>query len=119
MIQKGSYLLCSDKNGALLVGVFHLYRGFYKKYSVFGGFLKISIKKTTASFLVLKKSKFKAILILTRKNQKKNDGSFLKFKANSCVLLKRRLSPLGKEISGPANFNIFRRRFSFSFAVLI
>lgn len=119
MIQKGSYLSCMDKNGILLVGVFHLYVGFYKKVSTYGNFIKVSVKKTTATFLVLKKAKFKAIFVLSKKSQTKNDGSFIKFKANACVILKRRLTPLGKEIGGPGNFNIFRRRFLFSFSTVI
>ena len=119
MIQKGSFLVPSDKNGIILVGVFHLYGGFYRKFSTFGNFLKISVKKTTSSFLVLKKAKFKSILILTKKRQVKNDGAFLIFKSNTCVILKRRLTPLGKEIVGCSNYNIFRKRFSFSFAVII
>lgn len=115
MIQKGSYLKVLDKNGIITVGVFHLYRGFYKKNALFGSFLKISVKQTLSSYLVLKKSKFKAILILTCFKQIKKDGTFLLFKVNSLVILKRRLTSLGKEISGPCNYNIFRKRFMFSF----
>lgn len=109
----------TDKNGILLVGVFHLYGGFYKKSAMFGDFVKISVKQTLSSFLVLKKSKFKSIIILTKSKQVKLDGSFLIFKINSSVILKRRLTPLGKEILGPVNYNIFRKRFMFSFASVL
>jgi ribosomal protein L14 len=119
MVQKGSYLVSSDKNGILLLGVFHLYGGFYKKFSIFGSFLKVSVKQVSSFFLVLKKSKFKSLLILTKKFQYKNDNSFLKFKINSSVILKRRLTVLGRELLGPCNFNIFRKRFMFSFICII
>ena len=119
MVQKGTYLIPVDKNGVWSVRVFHLYGGFYKKCSIFGSFLKISVRKSRPSSSVLKKSKLKSILISTSKSQIKFDGSFLRFKYNSTVLLKRRLTPVGKEIIGPCNFNLFRRRFVFSFSGVI
>jgi ribosomal protein L14 len=119
MIQKGSYLMCSDKNGVLLVGVFHLYRGFFVKWILYGFFLKISVKKTISSLLVLKKMKILAFLVLTRFRQTKKDGSWLMFKLNSCVLLKRRLVVLGKNVWGPINFNVFRKRFLLNFIKII
>lgn len=119
MIIKGTYLIPMDKNGVWLVKTFHLYGGFFKKFSIFGTFIKISIRKTKLQSLVLKKSKLKSIIILTRKEQKKNDNSFFKFKINSCILLKRRLTPIGKEIIGPTFSNIFRKRFLFSFSGIL
>ena len=119
MIIKGSYLIPMDKNGVWLVRTFHLYGGFYKKFSLVGDFIKISVKKIKLNALVLKKSKLKSLIIQTKKLQKKNDNSFFKFKNNSCVLLKRRLTPVGREIIGPAPSYIFRKRFLFSFAGII
>ena len=119
MVQRGSYLSIVDNNGIILVGVFHIYKGFCNKIAYFGSFLKVSVKQVLASYLVLKKCKFKSLLIQTSFKQLKNDGSFLKYKFNSSVILKRRLSPLGKDIFGPCNFNLFRRRFMFSFVCII
>ena len=49
----------------------------------------------------------------------KKDKSNVAFRYNSCVVLKRRLTPLGKEIYGPVNYNIFRKRFLFSFCFVL
>jgi ribosomal protein L14 len=68
---------------------------------------------------VLKKTKLKSIIILTKKLQKKNDFSFFLFKINTCILLKRRLTPVGKEIVGPAFSNLKRKRFLYSFSGLL
>jgi ribosomal protein L14 len=119
MLHKGSFCSVIDKNGIQQVGIFHLYGGFFRKYSFFGSFLKVSVKKVSPSYLVLKKSKFKAISILTIFKQFKKDGSIIFFKTNSLVILKRRLTPLGREIVGPTNYNIFRKRFLFSFSIII
>lgn len=119
MIQKGTNLLSCDKNGILSLNVFHLFKGFYKKNALYGSFLKVSVVSVNFLFLNLKKNKFRSFFILSKFNQKKKDDSILKFKLNNCVVLKRRMTPLGKEILGPCNFNVFRKRFCNSFAKLI
>lgn len=119
MIIKQSKLTPADKNGVWLVKTFHLYGGFFKKFSISGDFIKISVKQTKLNSLVFKKSKLKSIIILTKKLQKKNDFSFFKFKFNSCILLKRRLTPFGKEIIGPVVSNLKRKKFLYSFSGLI
>jgi ribosomal protein L14 len=86
---------------------------------MYGSFIKISVRKTKLTSLVLKKTKLKSIIILTKKLQKKNDNSYFKFKINSCILLKRRLTPIGKEVFGPAFSNINRKRFLYSFSGII
>lgn len=108
-----------DKNGIWLTKVFHLYGGFYKNFSIFGSFVKISVKTTKSTALLLKKSKIKGILILTKKEIFNADNSFFKFKFNTVILLKRRLTSLGREITGPGLFNLNRKRFLFSFAGIL
>lgn len=119
MIIKNSFLTPIDKNGVWLVKVFHLYGGFLKKFAISGSFLKISVRKIKLNSLVLKKSKYKTILILTKKLIKKSDFSYFKFKLNTCVLLKRRLTPIGKEIFGPSISIIKRKKFLYSFSGII
>ena len=119
MVNKNSLLKVLDKNGVRTVNVFHLYGGFYLKFSYFGLFLKVSTRCTNFFSLVLKKSKNRGILIHTCYFQLKNDGSNLVFRSNSLILLKRRLIPFGSEIFGPCNFFLKRKRFLFSFSGLI
>lgn len=119
MIIKGTNLIPTDKNGVWTVKTFHLYGGFFKKFALYGSFIKISVRKTKLNSLVLKKSKLKSVIILTKKEQKKNDFSFFKFKFNSCVLLKRRLTPIGKEVFGPVFSGLNRKRFLYSFSGLL
>lgn len=119
MIQKFSILNTSDKCGVWAVGVFHLYKGFNRKSSTSGEFLKVSTKKVKPNNWVIKGSKHKSILNLVKKNKNKNDGSGFKLKINSCVLLKKRITPKGKELFGPTTFNIRRKKFINSFVGIL
>ena len=119
MILKGTYLIPMDKNGVWWVSVFHLYGGFFRKFSRVGGFVKTSVKILKNNLWLLKKSKINGIIIHSRYQIKKNDHSFIYFKNNSCILLKKRLYPIGKEILGPGVFTLKRKKFLYSFAGII
>jgi ribosomal protein L14 len=57
--------------------------------------------------------------MLTKKEIKFNDGSYIKFKLNNTVLLKKRLSAKGKEIVGPGLKIIKRKKFLMSFSGIL
>lgn len=116
MIYKSSKLIPSDKCGVWLVKVFHLYRGFNRKVSFQGDFIKCSVKKIRPENWLKKKTKLKGFIVRTQKEFFKRDGSYVKFKNNSVVLLKKRMTPQGKEIIGPILYNIKRKKFVSSFA---
>jgi len=119
MIQKGTYLIPMDKCGVWWVSVFHIYKGFKRKVGKQGDFVKISVKNTRPDNWVLKKSKLNGIIILTKKEVRLNDGSFLKFKFNNIVLLKKRLTAKGKEVIGPGLKVIKRKKFLMSFSGIL
>jgi large subunit ribosomal protein L14 len=106
----------ADKCGVDLVKVFHLYRGFHRKKSYVGDFVKVSIKKTNPESLIKKKSKIKSILIRTKFSAGLIDGVVYNFKENNLILLKKRLSSRGKEIVGPSSRKLNRKKFLFSLA---
>ena len=119
MIFKGTYLIPMDKNGVWWVSTFHLYGGFNRKYCKTGGFLKVSVKNLNNDKWLKKKSKIVGISILTKKEIPNLDGTLKKFKMNTIVLLKKRLSSVGKEMVGPCPKNISRKRFLYSFSGII
>ena len=112
MIQKSSILVPADKCGVLTVNTFHLYKGFSRKFSIFGDYIKISIRKTKPENTLSKKTKRKAIIVRTKKHITLSDGSLVRFDYNSVVLLKKRLTPEGKEIFGPIVRN-FKKKNSY------
>ena len=119
MIQKSTILIPADKCGVLSVNTFHLYKGFYRKHSNFGDFIKVSIRKTKPENFLTKKSKRKAIVIRTKKELTICDGTNVRFNYNSAVILKKRLTPEGKEIFGPIVRNLKKKKFISSFSGLI
>lgn len=119
MIQKTTILVPADKCGVLTVNTFHLYKGFSRKTSTFGDFIKISVRKIKPENPLTKKSKRKAIIVRTKKELSVGDGSYIRFDYNSVVLLKKRLTPEGKEIFGPILRTFKKKKFLSSFSGLI
>ena len=119
MIKKNTYLIPADKCGVFWVSVFHLYYGFSRKTAYCGNFVKISVKKTRPLNWLKKKTKLRGIIIRVRKENFKRDGSWVRFCENNVVLLKKRLTPQGKELSGPIIYSIKRRKFRSTFAGII
>ena len=111
MIQKSTILVPADKCGVLTVNTFHLYKGFYRKVSYFGEYIRVSIRKVKPENVLTKKSKRKAIIVRTRKTLTVADGTCVRFAYNSAVLLKKRLTPEGKEIFGPIVRNFKKKNF--------
>ena len=119
MVQKKSILVPSDKCGVLTVNTFHLYNGFKRRFSKFGEYVKVSIRKIKPDNVLVKKSKRKAIIIRLKKELFIVDGSLVRFDYNSVILLKKRLTPEGKEIFGPIVRNFKKKKFLSSFSGLI
>lgn len=119
MIQKSTILVPADKCGVLTVNTFHLYKGFSRKKSTFGDYVKVSIRKVKPENVLTKKSKRKAILVRTKKELPITDGSYIRFDYNSVVILKKRLTPEGKEIFGPILRTFKKKKFLSSFSGLI
>lgn len=115
MLQKGSLVIPADKCGVWFGKIFHLYRGFNRKKSFTGDFIKLSVKKTRPENWLKKKSKVRAIIIRTCKENYKRDGTTFFFQNNNAVFLKKRLTPQGKEVIGPITYNIKRFKFVNSF----
>ena len=92
MIQKGSILIPADKCGVWTVNTFHLYKGFNRKCSKFGDYLKISVRSTKPANWLSKKTKRKALIIRSVKESFICDGSFLCFKHNNVVILKKKIN---------------------------
>ena len=119
MIKKHTKLIPSDKCGFWQVKSIHLYKGFSRKTSYAGNFIRVSIKKVKPLFWKEKGKKYSSIIVRTCKENLKADGSFFFFKYNSSVTLKKRLTPVGKELYGPCSSLIFRKKFLVTFAGII
>jgi len=115
MIQKESFLKPNDKSGALLVKSFHLYKGFNRKCSFVGNFIKVSVKSSKPESTLKKKKKSIALISKSKYQSIKKDGSFSIFYENSCILIKRKMILRSKEINGPGEFKILRKKLFYKF----
>lgn len=119
MIQKQTYLIPGDRCGVFWVKTFHLYGNWKKKYSKLGEFIKVSVKNVRPESKIKKRIKLVGFIIRNKKECFKSDCSFLKFKQNNVILLKKRLTPKGKEIFGPIPWIIKRKKFRASFPSIL
>lgn len=119
MIQKGTFVSPVDNSGVLWARVYHLYYGFNRRVSYTGGFVKVSVRQTLPNNWLSKKTKCKAIVLRTRKEITKIDGTTLRFSKNNVVLLKKRMNCYGTTLLGPIPNTIRRKKFSRSFAGII
>lgn len=115
MIQKESFLKPSDKSGVLLVKTFHLYKGFSRKFAFVGNFIKVSARSVKPEASLKKKGKSIALINKTKYISKKLDGSVYFFYENSCILIKRKLVLRSKELLGPADYNLKRKKLYYKF----
>jgi ribosomal protein L14 len=116
MIQKSTIVAVVDKCGIFSGNVFHIYKGFKRRFGFVGDFSKSSIRGVSTENASLKGQKFNSILVRAKKINQKIDGSTFTTKQNSVVSLKKRLTPRGKEIVGPCSTKIRRKKFILSFS---
>lgn len=119
MVQKLSICIPLDRCGVWAVKIFHLYDGFKHKIGKPGTFIKCSIKRTKPNNQIQQGSKSNGILINSVFRLNKKDGTKYYFNYNTLVLLKKRLTPRGRELYGIIPFRIKRKKFCNSFPGII
>jgi ribosomal protein L14 len=116
MIQKSTIVKPVDNCGVIKARVFHLYKGSNGRFAFSGDFIKVSAREVQPENPIKKKSKHVSILIKSRCIENRIDGSFIRFKKNGVVLLKKRLTPKGRSLKGPVSKRVRRERFISSFS---
>lgn len=103
MIQKESFLKVADNSGAQLLQCFHIYGGSNVEFAYPGDIIKCSVKKAIPNSTVKKGDKVTVVIVRTRKEFRRADGSYISFGDNAGVLIKSvdDLNPIGSRISGP------------------
>ena len=95
-------LSAGDNSGAKLLKCFKVLGGSKKKYASLGDVIVVAVKETIAGSKVEKGSVQKAVVVRTKKEVKRKDGSTIKFDENAAVLVKGKDNePMGTRIFGP------------------
>lgn len=101
MIQQVSKLIVADNSGAKLVKCIKVLGSSKRRYASLGDLIVVSIKDALAHSQIKKKTIETAVVIRTRKEVKRHDGSYIRFDDNACVLIDKEGNPKGTRVFGP------------------
>ncbi len=101
MVQQESRLLVADNSGAKEVLVIRVLGGTKKRYASIGDKVVVTVKHAIASGNIKKGAVSKAVVVRTRKEVRRADGSYIRFDDNAVVLLNATDELRGTRIFGP------------------
>ena len=101
MIQQESRLKVADNSGAKEVLCIRVLGGTGKRYATVGDIIVVAVKSAIPSGDVKKGAVSKAVVVRTKKEIRRTDGSYIRFDDNSCVLLNNAGENRGSRIFGP------------------
>ena len=101
MIQSETRLKVADNTGAKEVLCFKVLGGSGRKYASIGDMVVITVKKALPGGMVKKGEVHRAVVVRTRKELNRRDGSLIRFDENAAVLLNSAGEPRGTRIFGP------------------
>ena len=101
MIQQETRLKVADNTGAKEILYFKVLGGSKRKYASIGDQIVISVKKAIPGGMVKKGEVHRAVIVRTRKELNRKDGSLIRFDENAAVLLNSAGEPRGTRIFGP------------------
>ncbi|WP_243313498.1 MULTISPECIES: 50S ribosomal protein L14 [Fundidesulfovibrio] len=101
MIQVESVLDVADNSGAKKVACIKVLGGSRRRYASVGDIIVVSVKEAMPHSKVKKGQVMKAVIVRTKKEVGRPDGSYIKFDNNSAVLLTAQMEPVGTRIFGP------------------
>lgn len=101
MIQQESRMKVADNSGAREVLTIKVLGGTGRRYASVGDIVVCTVKAAAPGGQVKKSEVVRAVIVRTKKEIRRKDGSYIKFDDNACVLVKDDKSPRGTRIFGP------------------
>ncbi len=101
MVQMRSILDVADNSGARKIAVINAIGGSTGRYARLGDLVTASVKEATPDGTVKKGQVVKAVIVRTRKEQRRKDGSYIRFDRNAAVLVNDAGEPVGTRVFGP------------------
>ncbi len=101
MIQPESRLVVADNSGAKEALCIRVLGGTGKRYATVGDVIVVTVKQTIPASDVKKGTVSKAVVVRTKKEVRRQDGSYIRFDDNACVLLNTAGEMRGSRIFGP------------------
>jgi len=111
MIQMTSVLDVADNSGAKKVYCIKVLGGSRRRYAGIGDVVIVSIREAIPGAKVKKGEVSRAVIVRTRRELARPDGSYIKFDGNSAVLINKENEPIGTRIFGPVARELRAKRF--------
>jgi large subunit ribosomal protein L14 len=111
VIQQESTLEVADNSGARKVACIRVLGGTRRRYASVGDVIVVSIKDAIPNARVKKGEVRRAVVVRTRKEIARADGSYIRFDDNAAVLIDAQREPIGTRIFGPVARELRARRF--------
>ncbi len=101
MVQQETRLKVADNSGAREVSIIRVLGGSKVKTGNIGDIVVATVKKATPNGTVAKGKVVKAVIVRTKAGLRREDGSYIKFGDNACVIIKDDGTPVGTRVFGP------------------
>jgi large subunit ribosomal protein L14 len=101
VIQEETVLNVADNTGAKTIKCFRILGGSKRRYARIGDIIVASVKKALPGGNVKKGSVVRAVVVRTRKEIRRPDGSYIRFDDNAAVIIDEKREPKGTRIFGP------------------
>ncbi len=111
MIQQESRLKVADNSGAKEVLCIRVLGGTGKRYASIGDKIVVTVKSATPAGNLKKSTVSKAVVVRTKKELRRKDGSYIRFEDNAAVLLNDSGEPRGTRIFGPVGRELREKEF--------
>ena len=111
MIQMRSILDVADNSGARKIAIINPVGGSTGRYARLGDIVTASVKEATPEGTVKKGQVVKAVIVRTVKEERRRDGSYIRFDRNAAVLINDNNEPIGTRVFGPVARELRERRF--------
>lgn len=111
MIQVRSRLEVADNSGAKKLGCIRILGGSKRKYGTVGDIIVASIKEVIPTAKVKKGDVVRAVIVRTKKEIRRSDGSYVKFDDNAAVIINQYNEPIGTRIFGPVARELRAKKF--------
>jgi|SRR6056297_2268834 len=111
MIQQETELNVADNSGAKKLNVIKILGGTKRRYAHLGDIVVGSVKEAIPNSEVPKGKVVRAVIVRTRFKAKREDGSYISFDDNACVILENNLEPVGTRIFGPVARELRNKNF--------
>ncbi|GBD87154.1 50S ribosomal protein L14 [bacterium BMS3Abin03] len=111
MIQEETNLVVADNSGAKKVRCIRVLGGSRRRYASVGDLIVVTVKAAIPNSAVKKGEVSRAVVVRTKKEVRRNDGSYIRFDENAAVLLNPQNEPRGTRIFGPVARELREKHF--------